>query len=362
MTAEIPKPAEIRKTKGYLWRRIASKWPFLVWLGMALLTFKLYQSGVKFDRMNGVIVADIETITALEDGLVKEMTVAEKGDSVDPEQAVVTMDDVPALAEREEIIQEVKLARIKRKLDASTLKTGLDSQISELEIDQETEAEELRLLKEELPKLEAQLEKRAIENSVYQAAVQAAALLEIKVAAYPDRIASLKSNRDIIEEDIRVLNAFDNGNPEDHVLVKSIDARIKRLVRKSSKGGEVSQVYAQPNSFVSQGDPIVDIVNSDIRRAKGFILEKDANQVAVGTKVYISVLGSDDQSYFEGEISFVSPEITSVSEVGGAVSGRMIKGREITCTFNQSEVDLIPGTSITIALKKPGKFSLFSKD
>ncbi len=99
MTAEIPKPAEIRKTKGYLWRRIGSKWPFLVWLGVALLTYQLHQRGVRFERMNGVVVAETETIAALEDGVIAELSIAESGDSVAPGQTVVQID--PRMVEGE---------------------------------------------------------------------------------------------------------------------------------------------------------------------------------------------------------------------------------------------------------------------
>ena len=154
MSSEIPKPAEIRRTKGYLVRRIVGKWPFLVWLGVALLTYQLYQRGVRFERMNGVIVAETQIISALQDGVIREMSVTESGQSVGAESIVVQMDDRMLISQKEEMAREFEFKKIDDRRKFGDQKSDLETKLAELNREFEGDKSRLEVLDSILPELE----------------------------------------------------------------------------------------------------------------------------------------------------------------------------------------------------------------
>jgi len=357
MTAEIPKPAEIRKTKGYLWRRIGSKWPFLVWLGMALLTYQLYQRGVRFERMNGVVVAETETIAALEDGVIAELSIAESGDSVDPGQTIVQIDPRLVEGELEEKQQEIAYEKIEASRKFGSMKTQLISEIAKLEAEMAGDEARIEVLEKSL----ANLRQRASENLIPRSAVTEAEVeIETLRASLPfseTRLEGLNEQMGGIDSLLAELDEFQKTDP---VSLQILADRIKRMALKSTSGGVVSDIFFRAGSVVKRGEPIVNIINLNSRGARGFILEQNADKVSVGMPIFISPTGTPGAELLPGKISFISPQITATPDVGSSVAGRMVKGREITCSFDSPDLDLLPGQSVTIHLEKPGKFKLFS--
>ena len=77
MSNSIPNEIKLKKTSSYRARKIFEKWPILVWLGMLGLVLFLYsQRGVKV-RINGMVTAHTEEISAPEDGVILKVLVKE---------------------------------------------------------------------------------------------------------------------------------------------------------------------------------------------------------------------------------------------------------------------------------------------
>lgn len=357
MTAEIPKPAEIRKTKGYLWRRIASKWPFLIWLGVALLTYQLFQRGVRFERMNGVVVAETETIAALEDGVIASLSVVEAGDEVSPNQVVVAIDPRMAQGELDEKAQEIEFEKIEQARKFGSMKTQLIADIAKLKAEQAGDEARIEVLDKSL----ANLRQRARDNLIPQSTVTEAEVeietLRASLPFYTTRLKDLGEEMANIDSLLADLEEFQKSEP---VALQILKERIERMNLTSVNGGTVSEIFFRAGSVVKRGEPIVNIINLKSRGARGFILEEHAEKVSVDMPIFISPTGTPGAKLHPGKITFISPQITSTPDVGSSVSGRMIKGREITCSFDSPDVELLPGQSVTIHLEKPGKFNPFS--
>jgi len=359
MTAEIPKPAEIHKTKGYLLRRILSKWPFLVWVGMAALTYLLYQRGVRFERMNGIVVAETEIIAALEDGSIAGLTVAESGDAVDAGQLVVQIDDRQVIGLLKQREQELQFERIEQSRKYGSLKTGYIAEIARIEAQRDGDVARLAVLDESLVDLKDRADKNLIRMSQYTEAKTEAETLRASLPSRESEITGLKEALTNVETLLTRLEEFNKTEPVELALLQD---QIERMKLHSLNGGTVSSIYFKQGSVVKRGEPIIEIINLKSRGAKGFIPEEDADKVSVGLPIFISPTGEATATIYPGKITYISPQISSTPDTGGSVAGRMIKGREITCSFDSPDAALLPGQSVTIHLERPGKFKLFSKD
>ena len=98
MSAEVPNQTNLNKGSSFRARRLMDKWPLLVWLAILGLVIFLYtQRGVQV-RLNGMIAAHTEEISAPEDGVIMEILVKE-GEKVAKGQELVKLDT--ALIEKE---------------------------------------------------------------------------------------------------------------------------------------------------------------------------------------------------------------------------------------------------------------------
>ena len=98
MSNHIPNEIKLKKTSTYRARKIFEKWPFLVWLAVLGLVLYLYsQKGVEI-RINGMVTAHTEEISALEDGIILKVLVKE-GEKVSKGQELIALD--PSLIQKE---------------------------------------------------------------------------------------------------------------------------------------------------------------------------------------------------------------------------------------------------------------------
>ena len=357
MSSEIPKPAEIRKTRGYLWRRIISKWPLLIWIAVAVATYQLYQRGVRFERMNGVVIAETTTISALQDGVIATMSVTESGDEVDANEIVVQLDKREAEAMYREKQQELEFEKIELKRKYDSLKNDLLTEQKQMLAKHAGDIARLKILDGSLDKLREQAEANLIPASKFREAQIEAETLRATTELHGEEEQAIQEAIGRVEGLLTELRKFQESDP---VSLEILQDQIDRTELRAPTGGTVSQIFFRPGAVVKRGEPIVEIINLKRRGAKGFILEDDADKVSVGMPIYISPTGESGARLYPGKITYVSPEITSTPDVGSSVGGRMIKGREITCSFDEADIALLPNQSVTIHLEKPNKFKLFS--
>ncbi|MFT4546497.1 MAG: multidrug resistance efflux pump [Verrucomicrobiales bacterium] len=356
MTAEIPKPAEIRQTKGYLLRRIISKWPFLIWFSMVLVTYSLHKRGVRFERMNGFVVAETQTIAALQDGVIQEMGVTESGQTVAAGAVVVKLDKRMLQAELDKLAQDTEFDRIDQERKFGTLKTDYVNDLAKLKSERDGATAQAAVLQSTLDTLRERAEARTIPMSDYTEQKTEYETLRATLPSYETRIGTLEAAIGKVDSLLEKLKSFNEQEPVD---VRSLKDQIATMELKALSGGTVSQVYFSTGAAVKRGEPIVRVINTDTLSARGFIQEGDAAKVSVGMQVFISPTGEAAAAIYPGTITYIAPQITSTPDIGSSVSGRVIKGREITCSFDDKDIKLLPGQSVSIHLEKPGKMKLF---
>ena len=81
--------------------------------------------------------------------------------------------------------------------------------------------------------------------------------------------------------------------------------------------GLVTKVYKRSGEAVREGDPIVDVVNTDRMRISGYVPFKDISRIRPGDKVLVKlsipdVAVPEEDHRFEGKITFISPAVQKV--------------------------------------------------
>jgi multidrug resistance efflux pump len=205
------------------------------------------------------------------------------------------------------------------------------------------------------------LRERLKENLVPQSIVDEAELkletLTKSLPFYDERIGELQGELAKVDE---LLGRLKASSEQPAVIMQIFKDRIERMQLKSLAGGKVSNIFFRTGAVVRRGEPIVKILNTKHVSARGFIQEENADKVSQGMPVFISPTGEATAKIYPGKITYIAPQISSTPDIGSSVAGRMIKGREITCSFDDPNVELLPGQSVTIHLEEPGKFKLFS--
>ena len=93
---------------------------------------------------------------------------------------------------------------------------------------------------------------------------------------------------------------------------------LQTHVVETTIGGMVTKVHKRTGEGVREGDPIIDIVNTDRMRVQGYVPFKDISRVRVGDKVLVKLdvpniqLPEEDQR-FEGRITFIDVTVTKVT-------------------------------------------------
>ncbi|WP_417748462.1 HlyD family secretion protein [Rosistilla oblonga] len=107
--------------------------------------------------------------------------------------------------------------------------------------------------------------------------------------------------------------------------------------------GVVVELYRQQGEWVKPGDPIVRVLRLDRLRVEGFLPTQLLRSDLVGSPAEIHVVGFAKQSLvFQGEVSFVSPEVDAVNnEVA------------IWAEFDNPELLAWPGMQGTLTIHLP---------
>lgn len=86
-------------------------------------------------------------------------------------------------------------------------------------------------------------------------------------------------------------------------------------VVETTMGGLVTKVYKHTGEAVREGDPIIDIVNTDRMRVRGYVAYGDASKVRLGDKVSVKLDVSEadlaeKDMVFEGKVTYVAPSVS----------------------------------------------------
>lgn len=126
---------------------------------------------------------------------------------------------------------------------------------------------------------------------------------------------------------------------------------LQTHVVESPLSGLVTKVYKRTGEAVREGDPIIDVVNTDRMRVVGYVLFKDISRVRVGDKVVLQLDIPDvdvpeEQLTFEGGVTFIDVAVQKVRpEV--KISAEVINRDGVLRDGATARVTIYPGKTFT---------------
>ncbi len=361
MTNERPKTLSIRKKGGSQFlRNLLARWPLLVWLGVAFFAWQMYREGVEFQRINGIVYADTQAISPLEDGILASIEVSD-GDKVTAGQTVAKMDEGLILEEIADFKREYALERLERMQRFQSALSDASDQLSKVTAEQTADLAQEKVLKARLDAM------NAAGSSALQPEIDAVDLeyqtVKARLESYADRIDNLTKSRDIAKAQIDELGKLDaEPDADSSEGLKLLQARLEAMTLKANRNGTVASILRKPGAVVRAGDPlfpVLTIVSGEGLRVRGFILEEDAHKVKVGDAVTI-IPGNDRENVHKGEVLSLSPMIMSKPDSASTVNNRMVSGREVWVRFLGEAPELLPGQAVIIEVGDPSKFDWWS--
>jgi multidrug resistance efflux pump len=365
MTAERPKALSIRKKgSSQFLRNLLSRWPILIWLGVAFFAWQLHRRGVEFQRINGIVYADTEAVAPLEDGILLTLEV-HVGDKVTAGQTVAKMDDSLILTEIADYTSTYALERLERMQRFQTAFTDAEDQLAKVEADQKADTEQAAVLKarvDAMKKANAERPGTHLQPDIDKAELDYSSV-NARLDSYRNRITNLTKSRDSAKAQLAELIELDKGaDASSSAGLKVLEGRRAAKTLTAKRDGVVAKIYQKPGAVVPGGDPrfpVLTIVTGEGLRVRGFILEEDAARVKVGDPVSV-IPTSDRENRHKGEVIALAPQVISKPDAASTVSNRMVTGREVEIRLLDEGANLIPGQSVVIEVTQPKKFDWWS--
>lgn len=127
--------------------------------------------------------------------------------------------------------------------------------------------------------------------------------------------------------------------------VKEAEARVQALQIKAPFDGIVTEVQKSVGEAVAQGDPILQLVNTETVQVGGTLPTQDAKKLKPGHKVRVrlqSKKSDKEAKWYDGELKFVAP-------TAGTIRGRLRVWAEVP----NADKELLPGLMGTMVITVP---------
>ena len=358
MSSEKATKVVINKRGNQFWRNLFNKWPVLVWVGMVFVAYKLHTSGVKFERMNGVVFGEYEHVAPLETATIDKLLV-DINEPVAEGQTIAILDSSIIDDELKALESEIKIDRMERNRRFQQNLTDANVQLLKARAEKASAERELANAKAEEARVMALPDGSAEKLRPNLARISATvAAAEAKGAEFSDEyMASLEETVTKAEGLLKELESIDSDAAID-AQMNLLNARKERMTVKAKNAGVISTVLKRPGDIVKDGDPIVVIVTNKNRRVRGIVIDEYVDTVKIGDKVWISP-ENKRSDLRAAEVVAVAPVMTAVPDTASASPGRMIFGREIVCKLPLNDL-LLPNQRVIIHVEEPGKVDFWS--
>lgn len=139
-------------------------------------------------------------------------------------------------------------------------------------------------------------------------------------ATLPGTITNIEIQRLRLASDRAALQ-IENAQKEFDIAGSKRDEAGELLnthVVETTMGGLVTKVYKHTGEAVREGDPIIDIVNTDRMRVRGYVAYANASKVHLGDKVSMKLDVSEadlaeKDMVFEGKVTYIAPSVSRSS-------------------------------------------------
>lgn len=378
-------------------RRIRDSWPFLVWIAVAFIAWRVYRTGVVFTRMNGAVDPYTENITPNSDGHLLAIH-AVRGQTVPPGTVVAVMDVAPFSLKLEGLRREIVEKRTKDIRDYDSELIRLQSYLRGIETGAAEDAatiEELQKAISEIDKQTFQVRdprlRQVIDDSILRSRVslakaqKRAKLNEPQNKDVTDSIDRTKLIRNTFQKEAETINKLDLGSDE---LIKSpsklataaaelakspalradeqqqcieLKTKIELCELKTTHGGTVDRVLHEVGEYVKVGDGVLKIVGAP-EHIICFLPQDQAKDLKKDDTVWVAST-SDEGVLYESTIEGLSPRINNLPDSTSPLPNRRIHGRDVIVKYPPGAMpkkpgdpfELLPGQTLIIHTKKPGQ-------
>ena len=363
------------------WSRNKLRWPVLVWLVAIGAALFLYQRGIQYPVLTGILEVHDASIAPINSGVLKELFV-EESQFVTNGQPLAEMDT-------DMVDQEIKAEEARGIEDAGVVERYQEDAMKlrrQYANDIDTTEESLATQKRALAEVKAEqdvLQKEAarLQNLVDQRLADSTVLVKLgdmrtrlailaeSAKLYPQSIEDLEKETSTRKKQLEDLDTWmdfeqtQNG-PGQSRRMEQMKAQTQKFheeqrnllllkretcVFKAKSDGTISRINVRPGSTVSADFPIMNIVPPPGNSVVAFLPEGQAIQtVKVGMKAHIIRLTSDMKNY-DAVVEGVGPEVYTRTVQTGT-QRQFMRGRKLILSINGPH-DLIPGETVSIAVE-----------
>lgn len=358
MSNEIPAQAKPGQGSAYRSRKIMQKWPLLVWIGVLGLVIFLYSKRGVAMRINGMVTAHSEEISAPEDGVILNVHVNE-GDKVTKGQELVILDPSLIQKELEDFKANLPFVRADMARKFKSTRFGINADLQNAKTDRALAESRLDTAKRNAELIKKNVEQQLRLQSELDSAEAKIEALKAELTTHEESIQEL--NKDLSEAD-ELIATLDTIKLPDELLVLNQKLKNKTLV---APGDGLVQKLHKMRGVAKLGEPIltISLISPDKAPAKTIrgLVSQDQNpeKLQVDEFVWISERKKNPVA-MKSKILAVSPGIEALPNYGTFIQGQYIRGRVFVCELPKDLENLLPGTGVHIHLNKPGKFDFWS--
>lgn len=371
-------------------RRILECWPFVVWVVIAVLAWRIYSGGVVFARMNGAVDVYQENITPISEGRLLKINVI-RGQRVAPLSVVAEMDPAPYLLQVESLKREIVAKRIDDVNDYVQVIYKLEADLRDI---QNANAEDGATIKELKSLMEVSGQPRSTTNPELQRLLNAstdtlrarvdlakaearAALTAQHLSQVTEAITQTKAARARLEteaaliaksgvtfEEITKASALRADEEKQYSELKTLIDQCQLI---TPHGGVVDRVDKEVGEFVEAGEGVLKMVG-DPEHIIAFLPQDQANDLTLGQTVWVAST-SNKEDIFPSAVEAISPRINNLADATSPLPNQRVHGRDLIIKYPTEALPeapgkpfkLLPGQTVIIHTTKPGRLPLLER-
>jgi HlyD family secretion protein len=230
------------------------------------------------------------------------------------------------------------------------------------------ESGELKVLGEELKRLENLLARRLIDAAAVNDVRARSAALQQSAGLYPEAIRRLETR--VAEVGVQqgallaATGGGTNGGPRNYQIevsqhrIDALQARRAACTLRAPAPAAVSEILQRPGETLAPGVPVITLVEQKARRVIGFLPEMSAHDMRLGDDVTV------ERTYglsrlFRARVESLEPAVRGLPGQVNPLPGRTLRGRRVIFELME-DTDLLPGETVQIRTITP-LWSLLSR-
>ncbi|MES2706198.1 MAG: biotin/lipoyl-binding protein [Verrucomicrobiota bacterium] len=388
--------SKVKSRLGLTKARIFESWPFLIWLGVALLGFWGYTRGTVFSRMNGAVDVYQENITPTEDGRLLKLYV-QRGQYVEPGTLLAEMDTKGYRTQLAGVLQGVAANRNEEIRTLQRQELSLEKEQRDFEATLAADQGKLDPLLESRKRLLNQYGggaasgKGGLNLNLNSLAAEKLDPLNAEIGEIQGRVPATQTNLKSVKDSLTKLEGiiadmrkaadlaakatYETINTEvlaglndsERRDVTELTTFIDLCFLKTTKGGTVDKLEKEAGEYAKAGDSILRVV-ADPDQLVGFLPQEHTDALHVGSDVWVTP-AQDRHQIFETKVVAISPRINSLADATSPLPNRRLYGRDVVIQYPRAALPaqkggpfkLVPGQTIIIHTDKPGDIPFMNR-